>query len=60
MNHSKCYKDSSINDNKIEFVENKIFLWLNKFWQFSLFYGDYLASLHSQKKSSIQEVISNK
>ena len=25
-------------------------LWCQKFWQFSLFYGDYLASLHSQKK----------
>ena len=25
-------------------------LWCRKFWQFSLFYGDYLASLHSQKR----------
>ena len=24
-------------------------LWLIKFWQFSLFYGNYLASLHSKK-----------
>lgn len=23
-------------------------LWCRAFWQFSLFYGDYLASLHSR------------
>lgn len=28
----------------------KAWLWCQKFWQFSLFYGDYLASLHSKKK----------
>lgn len=27
-----------------------IWSWCHKFWQFSLFYGDYLASLHSKKK----------
>lgn len=25
-------------------------LWCRKFWQFSLYYGDYLASLHSRKR----------
>jgi hypothetical protein len=24
--------------------------WCHKFWQFSLFYGDYLAKLHSKRK----------
>ena len=28
----------------------RVWLWCQKFWQFSLFYGDYLASLHSKKK----------
>lgn len=27
----------------------KAWLWCHEFWQFSLFYGDYLASLHSRK-----------
>lgn len=27
-------------------------LWCQKFWQFSLFYGDYLASLHSRKSNT--------
>ena len=26
--------------------------WIIKFWQFSLFYGNYLGSLHSRKKVS--------
>ena len=30
----------------------KVRLWVIKFWQFSLFYGDYLGSLHSRKKVS--------
>ncbi len=49
MNYTKSTKiDSNIKDN-IEFKENKVMLWLNNFWQFSLFYGDYLANLHSKK-----------
>lgn len=35
---------------KIEIEDNKILLFLQRFWQFSKFYGEYLASLHSQKK----------
>ena len=37
--------------------------WLccQKFWQFSLFYGDYLASLHSRKKSHLNSInVSNR
>jgi hypothetical protein len=28
----------------------RAWLWCRKFWQFSLYYGDYLASLHSRKR----------
>ncbi len=35
---------------KIEIEENKIILFCQKFWQFSKFYGNYLASLHSKNK----------
>lgn len=27
----------------------RAWLWCQKFWQFSLFYGNYLADLHSRK-----------
>ena len=33
----------------------KIRSWVIKFWQFSLFYGDYLGSLHSRKDSSARK-----
>lgn len=32
---------------EIEIEQNKILLFLQKFWRFSKFYGEYLASLHS-------------
>lgn len=35
---------------KIEIEENKILLFVQKFWRFSKFYGEYLGSLHSKKK----------
>lgn len=51
MNHTKPQITSDIDNEKIELVENKLISWLNNFWQFSLFYGNYLAGLHSQKKN---------
>ncbi len=51
MNYIKSNIDSTVNDNKIEIVENKALLFLRKFWQFSLFYGDYIGNLHSRKSS---------
>jgi hypothetical protein len=51
MSQTKSKINSDINNNQVEFVENKLLLWLNKFWRFSFFYGDYLASLHSRKKN---------
>lgn len=48
MNYLKYKPNENANDN-IELVENQFLLWLKKFWQFSLFYGDYLATLHSKK-----------
>ena len=35
---------------KIEIEQNKMLLFLQKFWQFSKFYGEYLGSLHSKNK----------
>lgn len=35
---------------KIEIKENKIIVFLQNFWQFSKFYGNYLGSLHSKNK----------
>ncbi len=43
-------KISNTAENKVVYHDNKVLLWFQKFWQFSLFYGDYLASLHSKKK----------
>ncbi|WP_319421253.1 hypothetical protein [Pleurocapsa sp. FMAR1] len=43
-------KLSNIAENKVVYDDNKVRLWFQKFWQFSLFYGDYLGSLHSNKK----------
>ncbi len=37
-------------DKRIEIKENKIIVFLQSFWQFSKFYGNYLASLHSKNK----------
>ena len=51
MNYAKSNIDSSIDNNKIEIIENKALLYLRNFWKFSLFYGDYLANLHSRKNA---------
>ena len=47
MNNIQSSVDTNITDNKVDIIENKLLLWIKKFWQFSLFYGDYLGSLHS-------------
>jgi len=49
MNRTKLDINSNIENNRIEFEENKFLLWVEKFWRFCLFYGDYLASLHAKK-----------
>ena len=51
MGYSKSDFNSTVNNDKIEIVKNKTLLFLKKFWHFSLFYGDYLGSLHSRKNS---------
>lgn len=51
MNYSKYNFELLPTNNRSDKNQSqKAWLWLKKFWQFSLFYGDYLASLHSQKK----------
>ncbi len=50
MNHTKHSINFHADSNRVEIAENKILLAIKKFWQFSLFYGDYLGSLHSHKK----------
>ncbi len=43
-------KLSNTAENKVVYHDNKVMSWFQKFWQFSLFYGNYLVSLHSKKK----------
>ena len=51
MNYSKFnYELLDIDRQPVLNQYQKVWLWCQKFWQFSLFYGDYLASLHSRKK----------
>ena len=52
MNHTKSNFRSNVESSRIEFEENKVIQWLEKFWRFSLFYGDRLASLHAKKGSN--------
>jgi hypothetical protein len=42
-------KFSHTNDRQTT-LDKKVWLWLKKFWEFSCFYGEYKASLHSRKK----------
>ena len=51
MSYTKPNIESNIDNNKIEIIENKALLYLKDFWKFSLFYGDYIASLHSRKSA---------
>lgn len=50
MNYYRTNLESLDNKEKLVLTQyQKAWLWCRKFWQFSLFYGDYLASLHSRK-----------
>ena len=40
-------KKANLANSRIEFEENKTFAFIQKFWQFSKFYGSYLGSMHS-------------
>ena len=44
---------------KIEIEQNKIISVLQKFWQFSKFYGNYIASPYSKKKRIFKSKQSN-
>lgn len=50
MNYSKCNANLPQTIQEQTSIDKKPWLWLQKFWQFSNFYGDYLASLHVNKK----------
>ena len=41
-------------EQKIEFESNKTLLLIEKFWQFSRFYGDYLATMSSSSKRQLK------
>ena len=57
MKEIKISKENIQNpDRKTEVEENKMVLFLQKFWEFSLFYGEYLGSLHSKKKRSFKDL----
>ena len=45
MNTDRVKAD--IANSKIEFEENQTVMFIQKFWQFSKFYGKYLGSMHS-------------
>lgn len=50
MNYSKSNIEFiEANNNQASTSDRRVWLWLKKFWQFSCFYGDYLASLHAKK-----------
>ncbi|VEP16352.1 conserved hypothetical protein [Hyella patelloides LEGE 07179] len=54
MNYTKSnFQLPNANSDRVLTLEKKVGLWLKKFWQFSLFYGDYLASLHSRKNPKL-------
>ncbi|MBE9043787.1 hypothetical protein IQ255_05105 [Pleurocapsales cyanobacterium LEGE 10410] len=49
MNYTKANFKSLNTDNRPALTQyQRAWLWCQKFWQFSLFYGDYLAGLHSR------------
>ena len=44
----------------IEIEQNQILIFLQNFWKFSKFYGEYLASLHSKNKSNFSSKAAKK
>ena len=44
---------------KIEIRENKILLFIQKFWDFSNFYGEYRASIHFDSNKKSRDTIEN-
>ena len=44
---------TNVANSKLEFEENKTIMFIQKFWQFSKFYGKYLGSMHSNSFKSI-------
>ncbi len=48
--HTSNVDFKNATNNQIYTLDRKVWLWCQKFWQFSRFYGDYLAGLHSKKK----------
>lgn len=61
MNYSQSnYESSDIARQPALNQYQTAWLWCQKFWQFSLFYGDYLASLHSRKSNTNSINVSNK
>jgi hypothetical protein len=41
--------EPNLANSKIEFEENKILLFIKRFWKFSNFYGEYRARIHFDK-----------
>lgn len=50
MNYSKYNANFTQTIQEQTSISRKARLWLREVWQFSNFYGDYLASLHASKK----------
>jgi len=51
MDYIKPDFDSDLKNDQVEYVDNKVLLWLQNFWKFSLFYGSYLSNLHCRRKT---------
>ncbi len=50
MNFYKTNANLMSDNNKVLTIAKKAKLWVQKFWEFSCFYGDYKASLHAKRK----------
>ncbi len=51
MNFYKTNANYPTSDNnKVIALAKKAKVWVQKFWEFSCYYGEYKASLHAKKK----------
>lgn len=50
MNRTSFEKAFTRINNYQTTLNRTVVLWLKQFWEFSCFYGEYKASLHSKKK----------
>ena len=54
MNYSQSKLEFTCVPNNRVTIKSRLQSWATNFWRFSLFYGDYLASLHSKKSQRLR------